>query len=209
MGDRLDAAAVVAAYARWAPVYDAIFGVITRGAIAATMAEVNALPAGRVLETGVGTGIALPLYKRDHRITGVDLSPDMLQRAKVRVAKGGLANVEALTEMDAGALAFAEASFDVAVAMFVMSVVPDPGRVLGELVRVVRPGGRIVLVNHFAAPSGPRAAVERRLAPYGASLGWHPLFAIETVLGRRGTRLVNRRALPPFGLYTLIVCERI
>ncbi len=208
MKGRLDDAAVVAAYARWAPVYDPIFGVITNRAIRATMAEINGLPAGRVLEVGVGTGIALPLYKRDHRITGIDLSPDMLARAERRVAERGLSNVEALVEMDAGALAFGDGSFDVGVAMFVMSVVPEPGRVLGEIIRVVKPGGRIVIVNHFKADKGLRAVFERWLARYGASLGWHPEFAIDTVLGRAETKLIAKRRLAPFGLYTLIVFER-
>ncbi len=208
MNDRLDDAAVVAAYARWAPVYDPIFGIITNRAIVATMHVVNALPVARVLEVGVGTGIALPLYKREHRITGIDLSPEMLARAKKRAADRHLANVEELLEMDAGALSFAEASFDAAVAMFVMSVVPEPGRVLDEMLRVVRPGGRIVMVNHFAAENGVRAIVERWLSRYGSSLGWHPEFAIDTVLGRAEMRLVDQRRLAPFGLYTLLVFER-
>ena len=208
MNDRLDADAVVAAYARWAPVYDPIFGVITARAIRAAMADINALAPGRVLEIGVGTGIALPLYQAGHLVTGIDLSPDMLRRARERVAARRLANVEALIEMDASALTFADASFDLGVAMFVMSVVPDPAMVLAEAVRVVRPGGRIVVVNHFAAEGGLRAAVERRLARYGAALGWHPEFAIDTVLGHPDMSLVKRRRLSPLGLYTLLVFER-
>lgn len=209
MNQRLDDAAVVAAYARWAPVYDPIFGAITASAIRATMREVNALAPGNVLEVGVGTGIALPLYKRDHRITGIDLSPDMLARAEKRVNEGRLHNVAVLVEMDAANLIFLDESFDVAVAMFVMTVVPDPVRVLSEMVRVVRPGGRIVVVNHFSARSGPRAAVERWLSRYASSLGWHPEFAKETILGRGGMRLILERRLAPFGLYTLLVFERV
>jgi phosphatidylethanolamine/phosphatidyl-N-methylethanolamine N-methyltransferase len=208
MGERLDEGAVVAAYARWAPVYDAIFGVITRRAIAATMRVINALPPQRVLEVGVGTGIALPLYNAGHRVTGIDLSPDMLAIAEKRVARKKLANVEALTVMDASRLAFPDHSFDAAVAMFVMSVVPEPGRVLDEMRRVVRPGGTILTVNHFRADGGARAMVERWLAPYGARLGWHPDFALETVTGHAGLALSVERALPPLGLYTLLVFRR-
>ena len=94
-------AAVVAAYARWAPVYDPIFGVGDRDRPQVGDATLNELPAGRILEVGVGTGISLPLYKRDHRIVGIDLSPDMLARAEKRVARRRLGNVEALHEMDA------------------------------------------------------------------------------------------------------------
>jgi len=205
----LDDAAIVAAYARWAPVYDPIFGVITASAIRATMREVNALPPGDVLEVGVGTGIALPHYKRDHRITGFDLSPDMLARAGKRVAERNLDNVVALLEMDAANLTFADGSFDVAVAMFVMTVVPDPHRVLAEMARVVRPGGRIVVVNHFSAEAGARAAIEKWLSRYSSSLGWNPEFAKETLLGHADLKLVAERSLQPLGLYTLLVFERV
>ena len=208
MNKPLDDAAIVAAYARWAPVYDPIFGVITASAIRATMREVNALPAGDVLEVGVGTGIALPHYKRDHRVTGFDLSPDMLVRAGKRVAEKNLDNVVALLEMDAANLTFGDATFDVAVAMFVMTVVPDPHRVLAEMARVVRPGGRIVVVNHFSADKGARAAIEKWLSRFSSSLGWNPEFARETLLERDDLRLVAERSLAPLGLYTLLVFER-
>jgi phosphatidylethanolamine/phosphatidyl-N-methylethanolamine N-methyltransferase len=208
MKAELDDAAVVAAYARWAPVYDPIFGAITGRAIRATMAAVNALPAGRVLEVGVGTGLALPLYRPDHRVVGIDLSPDMLRRAEQRVADRNLWNVERLAEMDAANLAFPDGSFDVAVAMFVMTVVPDCPCVLAEMTRVVRPGGRIVVVNHFSAEGGPRAAVERWLSRFAASLGWHPEFDKGQMLGRAGMQLLSERSLSPLGLYTLLVFAR-
>ncbi len=209
MASQLDDAHIVAAYARWAPVYDAIFGVITRSAIGRTMAVLNALPPGRILEIGVGTGLALPRYKREHRITGIDLSPDMLARARARTERERLANVEALAEADATRLAFADHSFDAAVAMFLITVVPDPVAVLDEAVRVVRPGGRIVLANHFSAESGPRAAFETWLARYSASLGWNPEFPIARVLGRPGMREIERKSLQPLGVYTLLVFERV
>jgi phosphatidylethanolamine/phosphatidyl-N-methylethanolamine N-methyltransferase len=208
MNARLDDAAVVAAYARWAPVYDPIFGVITGRAIRATMREVNALRAGRVLEVGVGTGLSLPLYRPDHAVVGIDISPDMLQRAERRVGELKLRNIERLVEMDAANLAFADGRFDAAVAMFVMTVVPDHARVLAEMTRVVRPGGRIVVVNHFSADGGPRAAVERWLARFATSLGWHPEFDKRQMLGRAGMKLLSERNLSPLGLYTLLVFER-
>ncbi len=209
MASELDGAHIVAAYARWAPVYDAIFGVITNAAIARTMRVLNALPPGRILEIGVGTGLALPRYKREHRITGVDLSPDMLARARGRVETQKLGNVEALAEMDATRLTFADQSFDVAVAMFLITVVPDPVAVLAEAVRVVKPGGHIVLANHFSAERGPRAAFERWLSRFSASLGWNPEFPIGRVLGQAGMREIERRSLQPLGIYTLLVFERV
>lgn len=209
MNQQLDDKAIVAAYARWAPVYDSIFGVITGRAIAATMRLVNGLHAGEVLEVGVGTGLSLPRYKRDHRITGIDLSPDMLARAQKRVEERQLGNVAALVEMDAGNLSFPDGHFDVAVAMFVMTVVPQPRQVLAEMVRVVRPGGRVVIVNHFSTDRGPRAAVERWMSRYASKLGWHPEFDRSILLGRPDLKLVSERSLFPFGIYTLLEFERL
>jgi phosphatidylethanolamine/phosphatidyl-N-methylethanolamine N-methyltransferase len=205
----LDDELVVAAYARWAPIYDPIFGFATGIGRKAAVSTLNQLPAGRVLEVGVGTGISLPLYKRRHRIVGIDLSPDMLERAEKRVVRRGLDNVEALHEMDAAELSFADCSFDVAVAMFVMTVVPEPRRVLAEMARVVRPGGHVVLVNHFSVDKGPRAMIERSLARYSGALGWHPEFRIEEVLHRSDLKLLKRRDLPPADIFTLLEFKRL
>ena len=202
---------VVAAYARWAPVYDATFGRITTAGRRRAVEAINALPAGRVLEAGVGTGISLPEYDPKHRVVGIDLSTDMLARARARVARENLAHVEAVREMDAGATDFADASFDIAIAMYVMTVVPDPAAVMAELARVVRPGGCVLVLNHFSRPNDDRSVVarlERRMAPYGESLGWRPIFPRETVTGTAGLRLVDDEDLPPLGLFTLLTFER-
>ena len=200
---------VVAAYARWAPVYDPIFGVATGIARKSAVTTLNKLPAGRILEVGVGTGISLPLYKRDHRMVGIDLSPDMLSRAEKRVARRRLPHVEGLHEMDAGNLLFPDGSFDAAVAMFVMTVVPDPDRVLSEIVRVVRPGGHVLLVNHFSVDKGPRAAIEKSLTRYSGALGWRPEFSVDNVLGHPELRLTMRRELAPADLFTLLLFDRL
>jgi phosphatidylethanolamine/phosphatidyl-N-methylethanolamine N-methyltransferase len=200
----LDAAAVRAAYRRWASFYDASFGGVSAAARRAAVAAVNALPGQRVLEVGVGTGLALPHYAAEKRVVGIDLSPEMLARARARVAELGLANVDALLERDAEATGLPEASFDIAVAMFVASVVPHPARLMAELRRLVRPGGHILLANHFAAASGPRWWVERLLAPASRTLGWHPDFRIDAVLSPAELASARLRALPPFGLFTLV-----
>ena len=118
------------------------------------VALVNQLPGRDVLEVGVGTGLALPYYATDRRITGIDLSAEMLAQARKRVADREIPNVAALREMDAEATDFPDASFDTAVAMFVASVVPHPRALLAEMRRVVRPGGNILFVSHFAADKG-------------------------------------------------------
>ena len=200
----LDAAAVRAAYRRWAVVYDASFGGISAWGRRAAVDAVNDLPGRRVLEVGVGTGLALPRYSPDKRVVAIDLSPEMLDRARARVAALRLPTVEALLEMDAEATSFPDASFDIAVAMFVASVVPHPRRLLAEMRRVVRPGGRILFVNHFAAEQGLRWWAERALAPASRALGWHPDFRFEALLPPADLREAGRRPLRPFGLFTLV-----
>jgi phosphatidylethanolamine/phosphatidyl-N-methylethanolamine N-methyltransferase len=205
----LDGAHIVRAYARWAPVYDHLFGFFNYAACRTAVRELNPIPPSRILELGVGTGISLPLYDRGHRVVGIDLSPDMLERATRRVERKGLGHVEALHEMDARHLAFADESFDAAAAMFVITVVPETQRVLSELARVVKPGGRIVIVSHFGEKAGVVASVERWLARFAPSLGWNPGFPVERILDRPDLALIERRTLGASGFYTLLVFERI
>jgi phosphatidylethanolamine/phosphatidyl-N-methylethanolamine N-methyltransferase len=200
----LDADAVRAAYRRWAGVYDAVFGGISAFGRRRAVALANRLPGNRVLEVGVGTGLALPRYLPEKRITGIDLSAEMLAQARKRVAQLRLCNVEALREMDAEATDFADGSFDIAVAMFVASVVPHPPRLLAEMRRVVRPGGTILFVNHFAAEAGPRWWIERAMAPASRALGWHPDFAMGALLGEKDRALAEAVPVPPFGIFTLV-----
>lgn len=205
---KLDSTAVRKAYKRWAPVYDELFGSVTRAARRAAIRHINTSQ-GRVLEVGVGTGIALPLYSGHLEVVGIDLSLEMLEQARRRVAKQDLANVTALLEMDASQLGFADASFDTVVAMHVVTVAPEPKRVMAELERVCRPGGEVILVNHFSAQTGPRAAIEQALAPFADRLGWRPEFPVETVLDRPGLEPIERRGLPPAGLFTMLRFRRI
>ena len=199
----LDADAVRAAYRRWAGFYDASFGGISSWGRRHAVAEINRLPVTRVLEVGVGTGLALPHYLPNKRITGIDLSAEMLARARVRVQQERLANIESLLEMDAEATQFPDGAFDCAVAMFVASVVPSPRNLLAEMRRVVRPGGYILFVNHFAAERGPRWWVERALAPASRALGWHPDFAVDALLSAKDRAVAELVPMPPLGLFTL------
>ncbi len=200
----LDVDAVKAAYQRWAGIYDGVFGGVSAFGRRRAASSVNRLAGTRVLEVGVGTGLALSHYDPSKRITGIDLSGAMLSRARQRVAQDRLPHVEALLEMDAEATDFADGSFDIAVAMFVASVVPNPRRLLAELKRVVRPGGHILFVNHFLAPGGLRLAVERGMARASHSLGWHPDFAMESLLPEPDLKAALIEPVPPFGLFTLV-----
>jgi phosphatidylethanolamine/phosphatidyl-N-methylethanolamine N-methyltransferase len=200
----LDADAVRAAYRRWAGVYDLLFGGVSAFGRRRAVAAVNGLPGEDVLEVGVGTGLALPHYHRSKRITGIDLSAEMLKKAHERVASEQLGHVQGLHELDAEATGFANDSFDVAVAMFVASVVPNPRRLIAEMRRVVRPGGHLLFVNHFAAERGVRLWVERTMAPAGRALGWHPDFKVEALLSPEDCTDATLSAVPPAGLFTLV-----
>lgn len=199
----IDAGAVRDAYRRWAPVYDFTFGAIADVGRKHVVRIINRRK-GSVLEVGVGTGLSLPAYGEHLTITGIDLSPDMLDKARGRVERGQLGHVAGLHEMDAGALAFPDESFDTVVAMYVLTVVPDSDKVMRELERVCAPGGEVILVNHFSQDDGLRGFFERRLAPLAKFIGWHAVFEIDRVLICDDLRLAERKTLWPFGLFTML-----
>jgi phosphatidylethanolamine/phosphatidyl-N-methylethanolamine N-methyltransferase len=204
-GDKLmDQAAVRSAYRRLAPVYDTAFGwLVAEGRKHAV--EIVNRSRGRVLEVGVGTGLSLPSYARHLEIVGIDLSPEMLAKARERIAARRLANVTGLIEMDAADLKFPDASFDTVVAMYVMTVVPEPEKAMRELARVCRPGGEVIIVNHFSSKEeGMRGWVERRMAPFADKLGWRPVFDVERVMVCDDLQLLERRGLRPMRMFTLM-----
>jgi len=177
---------VKAAYRRYASVYDAVFGPVLQPGRKAVVQALGLRPGDRVLEVGVGTGLSLPLYPRDVRITGIDVSREMLEKARRRVARRRLANVDALLEMDAERMSFPDASFDKVVAMYVVSVVERPDKLLEELHRVCRPHGEIYLVNHVRSDNRFIAAVEKGLARFSDKLGFHPDFQLRDMVGNAG-----------------------
>lgn len=166
--------AVKAAYRRYARIYDAIFGPVLQPGRRAVLEALELEPGDRVLEVGVGTGLSLPLYPRSVRITGIDVSHEMLEKARARVARRRLENVDALLEMDAESMTFADATFDKVVAMYVVSVVPRPAKLLEELHRVCKPDGEIFIVNHFQSENRVMGAIERVLGSVSAQIGFDP-----------------------------------
>jgi phosphatidylethanolamine/phosphatidyl-N-methylethanolamine N-methyltransferase len=174
--------AVKAAYRRYANVYDALFGPVLQPGRKAVLEALECRPGERVLEVGVGTGLSLPLYPPFVRVTGVDLSSEMLEKARTRVRRRELTNVEGLYEMDAQAMDFPDASFDKIVAMYVVSVVQEPGRLLSELHRVCKPNGDIFIVNHVRSANPVLGAVERGLARFSDQLGFHPDFELHSLV---------------------------
>jgi phosphatidylethanolamine/phosphatidyl-N-methylethanolamine N-methyltransferase len=199
---------VRAAYRRYAGVYDLVFGDVFAAGRKQTLDRINRERGHRILEVGVGTGLSLPAYHPGNSVIGIDASEEMLSIAQERVGKERLTNVEALLEMDAQHLAFRDDSFDVVVAMYVMTVVEDPHQVMNELKRVCKPGGDIYIVNHFSSEkSGFRLRIEKVIAQFAELLGWHADMPMSPLLSGAGIEVVAIEKLPPFGMFTLIHCR--
>jgi len=207
----LERQVVEQAYARWVLVYDAVCGpFFERGRHTAAKAARNV--GGRILEIGVGTGLSFDDYGAGTSIVGIDISEPMIEKARKRLSTGRYPHVEALRVMDAHELAFPDASFDCVVAQFVITLVAEPERVLSECARVVKPGGEIILVNHFYSERGVSAAIERWFARPTRSLGLRPDFPFSRLTDwakrRGGVGLVERRVIKPYGFFTLVRFRR-
>jgi len=198
---------VISSYRRWAPIYDQTFGAVTGAGRKRACAHVNAR-GGSVLEVGVGTGLALSRYTSNVEVTGIDYSPEMLAKAKARVAEDRLHQVKELRVMDARELDFPDNSFDFVCAMHVVSVVPEPRRVMAEVARVCKPGGQVIIVNHFASEKGILAVAERVTAQLDHVLGWHADFSISEVLSEPKLVETERVSLPPMGLMTWLLLTK-
>lgn len=175
----MDLTSVRAAYRFYAPVYDYVFGRIVSEGRRLAVSRFRQHPGDRILETGVGTGLSLPLYKPHVQVTGVDVSPEMLERARRRFQGAKHPQVHALLEMDAQKMDFPDNVFHGAVAMYVASVVPDPRAMMREMFRVTEPGAPVLVVNHFASSKPLLRTMESRLAPFSRRLGFQPDFSLE------------------------------
>lgn len=207
MAGDIDRVGVAKAYGRWAPIYDMVFGKVFDAGRQSTIIEADRI-GGRILDVGVGTGLSLVDYAPTTTICGVDISEPMLRKAHERVRAHKLGNVETLAVMDAKNLAFPDNHFDAVVAQYVITAVPDPEATLDDFIRVLKPGGELILVNHIGAESGPRKLFELAFAPLARRLGWRPEFPWARLVnwagGHGGVTLAERRPMPPMGHFSLI-----
>ena len=180
-------------YDKLAKVYDLIFGPTLHPGRLQAIERMNIQPGERVLEVGVGTGINLSLYPKDAAITGIDYTASMLEKARERAAR--MENTR-LLQMDAADLKFADNSFDIVYAPYLISVVPDPVKVAQEMRRVCRPGGRIIFLNHFLSPNPLLSRIERWISPFTIHIGFKsdldlPAFLAQADLQPKSIEKVN------------------
>ena len=201
----MDNDSIKGAYKRYAPVYDWVFGLVFRNGRHVAMESLEFESGDHVLELGVGTGLSLPEYpdEADIHVTGVDISQDMLDKAEKRIEKHGLTNCE-LYNMDAEALDFPDNSFDKIMVLYVLSVVPDPYKVMSEVRRVAKPGADVIFVNHFAKENPLVRRFESALSRWAAPLGFDPDFPMEPVLENVGLNVERIESVNLFGYWTML-----
>ncbi len=199
---------ICSAYRRHARYYDAVFGPVLHPGRKIIVETLHVDPGERVLEVGVGTGLSLPLYPSTVRVTGIDISKEMLEIARARVDRDQIQHVDALLEMDAEALHFPDASFDKVVAMYVVSVVPNPIQVIQEMRRVCRPGGELFVVNHFHSQRPIIREMEDLLAPLSKLAGFRPDMDLTEFLHSTQLDVIEKIRANLFGYWKILRCRR-
>lgn len=204
----MDTERVKRIYAVYATFYDLLFDRIFHDSRATAIDLLAIKPGERVLEVGVGTGLSLPLYPSHSRVVGIDLSASMLERGQDKVARFGLDHIE-LHQMDAASMGFPTDSFDAVFAAYTITAVPDPRRVLHEMARTCKPGGRVVLLNHFMNGNRVLSSIERIFSPVCANLGFRSDLELASILD--GTPLAVKRVfkVKPLNYWQIVECVNL
>ena len=200
----MDIQVIQKVYRRYAQGYDLYFGAMFQPGRRAVVGKMNCRPGDRILEVGVGTGLSLSLYPSNVLVTGIDLSREMLARARARKLRDRLNHVVSLQLMDAENMQFAENSFDKVVAMYVVSVTPHPSRLVDEMRRVCKPDGQLFIVNHFQHAHPLVRGMERMMAPLSKLMGFRPDFPLEKFMQETNLDVVERMPVNALGYWTLL-----
>ena len=198
---------VARVYEKLANVYDLIFGPTLHPGRLQAIEQMDMRPGDAVLEVGVGTGINLSLYPASCGITGIDLSRPMLDKARDRISKKGLRNCRVL-EMDAAAMTFPDDSFDIVYAPYLISVVPDPVKVAQEMRRVCRPGGRIVILNHFRSTNPILSRIETAISPLTVHIGFKADLDLQAFLTQAQLTPLSIAKVNIPKMWTLVTCAK-
>lgn len=196
------------AYDRIARVYDVLFGAILQPGRVRAVRSIESRPGLRVLEMGIGTGLTASLYSREWSVVGVDLSAAMLLQARKRIGELGLDSSVRLVRADGALLPFDDESFDVVLAPYVLSTVPDPIGVGRELRRVCRPSGRIILVNHFLSHDSLGAKLERWISPLTSRIGFRTDLSLQWLLAGAGLQPLDISDVNVPPIWKLVTCTR-
>ena len=194
-------------YRRFAPLYDFVFGLSLHHGRRLALEALDCRPGDRILDVCVGSGLSLPMYPPEVRVTGIDHSREMLARAARQVRRRRLTQVEALLPMDVGHLAFADASFDKAVALFAMPGLPDPVRAMREIARVCRPGATLVIANHFRSRRPLARLFDRLLSPLYHLMRYPPDLDLDAFVAAAGLDVIAMRPANLLGYSTVLVCR--
>jgi len=194
-------------YDKLAKVYDLIFGPTLHPGRLQAIKRMDIQPGERVLEVGVGTGINASLYPHDCSVVGIDLSSSMLEKARERVWRKGLRNIR-LQEMDAAHMSFADDTFDVVYAPYLISVVPDPVGVAREMRRVCKPGGRIIILNHFRSPNKLVASIERAISPFTVHIGFKSDLDLPAFLAQAELEPISIERVNIPRIWSLVTCVK-
>ena len=194
-------------YSQFSHVYDRVFTGVFFPRIQRVIRDLGIAPGARVLEVGVGTGLALEAYPTHCKVVGIDLAPDMLARAQRKVDRHGWRHID-LAVGDAQALDFPDESFDVVTSFHVVSVVPDSHRMMREMVRVCAPGGTIVIINHFRSERPLIAWMVDRLDPITRKLGWRTTLRVSDLLESTPVDLVKRFKTSRRSLFTVMIARK-
>jgi phosphatidylethanolamine/phosphatidyl-N-methylethanolamine N-methyltransferase len=194
-------------YAELAPLYDKVFGKIFYNRLEQVIENLGIPPGAKVLEVGAGTGTSFPAYPSHCDITGVDLAPDMLARARQKIQENGWSHIKVM-EMNALDLEFPDNTFDYVMAFHVVTVVPDPVRMIAEAKRVCKPGGRIVIVNHFTSEVPLLGSLTQALDPITRWLGWRTDLRLKPFIETTGLRVEKSYKLSKASLYDVLLCRK-
>ena len=198
---------VAGVYEKLASVYDLTFGPTLHPGRVQAIQRMGIATNDRVLEVGVGTGINAALYPRDCTVTGVDLSAGMLEKARERIERKGIRNVRVM-EMDAANMSFADDSFDIVYAPYLISVVPDPVAVACEMRRVCRPGGRIIFLNHFRSSNPFLASIERAISPFTVHIGFKSDLDLPAFLTQAELHPISIEKVNIPRIWSLVTCVK-
>lgn len=191
-------------YSELAPLYDKVFGKIFYSRLERVIEDARIPRGASVLEVGAGTGTSFPAYPAHCEVTGIDLAPDMLARAQRKIAANGWSHIKVL-EMNALALNFPENTFDYVMAFHVVTVVPDPVAMINEARRVCKPGGKIVIVNHFTSDFPVLGLMTRSLDPVTRWLGWRTDLKLKPFIATTNLTVERIYKLSKASLYTVLV----